>query len=295
MTILENDILKVSISEHGAELIGVLDKRSGKEDLWQADPKVWGRHAPILFPFVGKVNGNEYRYAGKTYKMGQHGFARDMDFELLKSEHGTASTSLNVSTCTYVLKDSPESREKYPFAFELRISYELKDNVLGIVWDIRNPAAETMYFSIGGHPAFQAQTGYFVTFQGAEELEYCLLDPESGCVDVEHPLVLDMPDGYLEMTPELFAKDALIFDHAQIAQATLCYPDKRPFVTIDCAGFPSFGLWCQKADSVPFVCLEPWMGRADNKNFAGELPEKYEEQNLEPGGRFTVKYQLTFD
>lgn len=286
MTTLENDRLKVSISEHGAELHSVFDKSTQQEDLWQADPAVWGRHAPVLFPFVGKVNGGEYRVKGRTWKMGQHGFARDMDF---------TKVAETADTCTYELKSTPETLEKYPFTFLLRISYKLGNNTIRIKWDVENPAEETMYFSIGGHPAFQAQTGYYVTFDGKQDLQYCLLDPETGCVDADHPRTLYLPDGYLKVTPELFNNDALIFDDRQIARATLCRKNKTPIVTIDCTGFPSFGLWCQKGQDVPFVCLEPWMGRADNAGFHGELSEKYEEQKLATGEIFTTEYSLTFE
>lgn len=233
MTTLENDRFKITISEHGAELHSVLDKKTQQEDIWQADPKIWGRHAPILFPFVGKVNGGEYRVGGKSWKMGQHGFARDMDF---------VKTAETAATCSYELVSTPETLKQYPFPFLLRISYRLENNTLCIKWDVENPSDETMYFSIGGHPAFRAKTGYYVTFNGQKHLEYCLLDLESGCVDVEHPQTLRLSDGYLEMTPELFDHDALIFDHQQIARATLCREDRSPFVTIDCSRFPSFGL-----------------------------------------------------
>lgn len=286
MSILENDKLKASISEHGAELTSVLNKSTEKECLWQADPKMWARHAPVLFPFVGKVYGGKYRYHGEKWNMGQHGFARDMDFTTVCSD---------TSTATYELTDSPETRAKYPFAFTLKITYKLVDNTLRILWTVENPGDTSMYFSIGGHPAFPAKPGYFVTFDGQKELQYYLLDPESGCVDAEHPRALNLPDGYLEMTPELFDHDALIFDNAQIARATLCYADKSPFVTISCEKFPSFGLWSPTGAGVPFVCLEPWMGRADNVGFEGELSERYEEQILPPGGRFTAEYSLSFE
>ena len=88
MEYIENEVLKVGVAYHGAELSSVIDKRTGKEMIWQADPAYWKRHAPILFPFVGNVNKGVYRYKGKEYSMTPHGFARDMDFELLeKKDH----------------------------------------------------------------------------------------------------------------------------------------------------------------------------------------------------------------
>ena len=114
--------------------------------MWNADPAFWNRHAPILFPFVGKVNGGKYRYQGKAYSMGQHGFARDMEFELSGS---------SAQEVTFVLKDTPETLEKYPFRFELTVTHRLEGRTLQVLWQVKNPSeTEPLYFSIGGHPAF---------------------------------------------------------------------------------------------------------------------------------------------
>ena len=67
--ILENEKLQVTIFDRGAELTSVVDKRNDRERLWQADPEVWNRHAPILFPFVGKVANGKYRVNGQEYDM----------------------------------------------------------------------------------------------------------------------------------------------------------------------------------------------------------------------------------
>ena len=77
---ISNSILTVEISEHGAELQSI--KKNGKEYLWQGDAKFWGRRSPVLFPNVGRVWNDQYRHAGNTYEIGQHGFARDMDFQV---------------------------------------------------------------------------------------------------------------------------------------------------------------------------------------------------------------------
>lgn len=84
--VLENNNLKVTISDAGAELISVWDKSRNAERIWRGDSAVWGRHAPILFPFVGKVAGGKYSYRGREYKMTSHGFARDRQFELVSED-----------------------------------------------------------------------------------------------------------------------------------------------------------------------------------------------------------------
>ena len=146
MHVIENEFLKVAVAPHGAELCSIYDKVKQHEAVWQADPAYWNRHAPVLFPFVGKVNEGVYRYKGQSYPMGQHGFARDMEFTLVEE---------TADSITFRLCDNEESRAKYPFAFELTITHRLQGRTVTVEWKVRNPSAtEPLYFSIGGHPAF---------------------------------------------------------------------------------------------------------------------------------------------
>ncbi len=120
MITLKNQYLTVLINEFGAELTSVKDT-SGLEYIWQADPSFWKRHAPILFPIVGRLKDNQYDYQGKTYQMTQHGFARDNQFKV---------ESQLPTKVSLVLRPTDETLAKYPFKFELRIIYELVDHQL---------------------------------------------------------------------------------------------------------------------------------------------------------------------
>ena len=142
---LENENLKVEIDSFGAEIKSVKRKSDNFEYMWCGDKKYWGRTSPVLFPFVGAPKNKEYRYDGKTYTMGQHGFARDMEFTL------EAQTEENIS---FVLTDTAETCEKYPFHFALHIGYELCKNEVKVNWTVENTDTKELYFSIGAHPAF---------------------------------------------------------------------------------------------------------------------------------------------
>ena len=80
MRTMENENLRVQISDHGAELSSIYDKAADREAVWTGDPAFWNRHAPVLFPFVGKVNGGFYTHKGVKYPMGHHGLSRDNEF-----------------------------------------------------------------------------------------------------------------------------------------------------------------------------------------------------------------------
>lgn len=288
---IENEMIKVSVCDHGAELYSLYDKTADREVLWQADPKFWSRHAPVLFPFVGKCQGGYYTHQGKQYQIGQHGFARDMEFTFV----GQTENSI-----THVLKSTEETYAKYPFHFELKITHVIHGKELAVQWEVKNMGEEVMYFSIGGHPAFnvparegEKKTDYFVTFGEKETLSYLRVDLSCAAADIEHPKTLVLEDHRLKITEDLFAQDALIFDEHAVDRVGIAFPDGTPYVTMTCAQIPSFGVWSMPMPETPFVCLEPWIGRCDNKGFDGELKDKYGVQSLEAGKEFHAQYEIT--
>ena len=144
MKTLKNTALTLNISLHGAELTSIRDS-FGREFLWQADPAFWKRHSPVLFPIVGSLWDKHFRVNGREYEMGQHGFARDMDFRLVSERD---------DEMWFELKSSPETLAKYPYKFTLRIGYRLEANKIHVMWEVSGDDSQTMWFQIGAHPAF---------------------------------------------------------------------------------------------------------------------------------------------
>ena len=136
--VLENDFLKVTIDDHGAELVSIYDKEKDREVIWQGDPRFWGRHAPVLFPNVGKHYGNHYRIGDKEYASKQHGFARDTDFTCIDS---------TLDSVTHQIRSTEETKEVYPFDFVLRIRHILKGRTLTVSWKVANNSDTDMYFA----------------------------------------------------------------------------------------------------------------------------------------------------
>ena len=145
MFCLKNEELTLEIASHGAEMRSLKDNQTGQEYLWDADPAFWKRTSPVLFPLVGNYRDKESIYEGKTYSMSQHGFARDMDFTVTEEAE---------NEIWFELHETPETKEKYPFDFCLSIGYRLEGRTVKVMWKVENTNEKTMYFSIGGHPAF---------------------------------------------------------------------------------------------------------------------------------------------
>lgn len=284
---LENEVLCVEIAEHGAELTHIFNKKTGEEVLWEADAKYWKRHAPVLFPNVGKTYKNTVKIDGVQYPTSQHGFARDSDFKCI---HAGAKRA------EFLLASTDEMKEVYPYDFELLIAYTLDKNVINVKWEVKNPSDETIYFTIGGHPAFrfgkpeEKKEDYILRFPGKEKLEYILIDPKEAAVDPEKVSELKLEEECCPVTEEMFEKDALIFDHTQIEEVWLCRKDGTPYVGVKAEGFPNFGIWSVK--DAPFVCLEPWMGRCDNIGFDQELSKKKNVNSVAVGETFEKEYQI---
>lgn len=224
---LENEWLRVDVADAGAELTRVFDRRTGRERLWTGEPSVWNRHAPILFPFVGRVWGKKYRAGGREYPMPtQHGFARDLDFALVEQTEGAV---------THRLTATPWTLERYPYDFSLTVRHRLEGNALRIEWTVENPGDGPMYYSIGGHPGFLVPEGAekedcFIVFPGAERLTYIHVNPEGYALPEKRTLSLE--NGRARYQPDI--PDTWIFEDHQVKAVGIAGPDGAPCVTLRC-------------------------------------------------------------
>lgn len=273
---LENDELLVTVARRGAELTRIYDKKADREVLWCAEPSVWNRHAPVLFPFVGKCYEGAYVHDGKEYGMTPHGFARDMDFEPLLCD---------MDECWFRLKDTPETYEKYPFHFEVEIGHRLEGRTIEVMWKVANRDSGEMLFMMGGHPAFQVPEGkniYDFTFEfnrrGCREGQFtdCLhyLAPNANGYEKEELQGnLKLSEGRVPLTKGFFDTAlTYMFDEAQVSSVSLMV-DGSPYVTLECSDFPYLGIWTMEVTH-PFVCLEPWYGICASDGYKGELKDR---------------------
>ena len=288
MHTLKNSILTVLVKEHGAELASI--KKGSEEYLWQADPAFWGRHSPVLFPIVGSVWEKRYRVDGREYELGQHGFARDMDFILVEASD---------TEVRYRLGSTPETLAKYPWPFVLEISYKLHDNKIDVIWEVSNPGPQEMFFQIGAHPAFNypdyepdTMERGFLSFDRSEGLE-CIRIKEKGCVDAEPRYPLEIPqDGLLPLTRETFdAIDTIMLQDSQISKVTLYRTDASPWLSLTFDA-PVVGIWSPPTRNAPFICLEPWYGRCDSAGYEGEYKDKDWMNRLAPNETFRSVYTI---
>ncbi|HAB8657906.1 TPA_asm: aldose 1-epimerase family protein [Listeria monocytogenes] len=285
---LENEVLLVEMKTAGAELTRIFHKDTGLEYLWNTDSKFWGRHSPVLFPTVGRLVEDTYLVDGKPYHLGQHGFARDRDFQVIEQTEKSVRFELDADE---------DSLAVYPYKFKLSIIYTIEKNTVAVSYEVENTDNKRIYFSIGAHPAFNLPLtdgttfeDYYLDFGTEENLEtLCLEGPyRSG----EIKKVVDKPAQYLPLSYDLFKNDALIFEALKQKEMTI-KSDKTPhFVKVSFPEFPFVGVWTAKPGT-PFLCIEPWYGIADGAGESVELRDKAGIEHLEPEAVFASEYEIT--
>ncbi len=285
---IENEHLKCEIDLHGAEVKSLIRKSDGREMMWCGDPAYWGRTSPVLFPFVGAVKDKTYRYEGKSYTIGQHGFARDKDFTL------ESQTNTEI---WFRLMESEDTLAVYPFRFVLRIGYRLEKSTLRVMWEVANPMEKELWFSIGAHPAFaipslQGHTLRLYDPAGIPLKEYeNRVFGKDGCVSNQFE-VITVEDGYLPLTESLFDGDALVMEERQLGRVDLLDENRNTLVSLSFDA-PVVGIWSPPHKNAPFVCIEPWYGRCDAEDFDGELQDRDYEQKLAAGESFRSEYVIS--
>ena len=288
--ILENEKLRVEIDSFGAELKSVISKETNQEYMWQADPSYWGRTSPILFPFVGSLKNASYQHEGTSYKMGQHGFARDMEHQLV---------SKTENSILFKLTDTEDTIKKYPFSFTLNVGYELNNNEIKILWTVHNDSADkTLHFSIGAHPAFncplygeKSKSGYKFYFANANEIHHHG-HTDSG-LSVDEDIILPLENNRVTITPDFFDGCTYIIEGHQTNEVALEDPDGNRIVSVN-FDMPLFALWSPAGINAPFICIEPWCGRGDSHDFDGELSERAFNNVLDAEKSFQTSYIIKF-
>jgi galactose mutarotase-like enzyme len=279
---LSNGTLSATVKSDGAELCSLRDA-TGEEVLWQAAP-IWPRHAPVLFPIVGRLKNDTLRHEGKSYRLTQHGFARDKRFAWLNR---------SATACRLVLHEDGETRAMYPFAFRLEIAFTLDDDALETSFTVANPGREVLPVSVGAHPGFiwplvegLDKTTHILEFAEPETAPVRRLD---GGLLKPAPQPTPIKGQTLALDPALFAADAVILDEPASNSVRYAAPG-APTVEVAWEGFRELGIWSREGGD--FLCIEPWHGMASSVDFDGEFRDKPGLMLIPPGERRVLSMRI---
>jgi len=281
---IENKYLKATVLAKGAELCSIINKQTQYQYMWQANPLVWPRHSPVLFPVVGKLHSNKISIGNQQYQLNQHGFARDCVFTLQE---------IYPNKISYLFKATPQTHKLWPFEFVLIISYEILDNSLITTYTVINKDNVTMPFSIGGHPGFNLPhkdlSQYQIVFNNDDLLHAVKL--YNGLISNQMQVVGS--GGVINLTKDAFKNDAMVFKNLKSNKVTLKHKSSTFYITMQFANFNYFGIW-NKYPTEEFICLEPWAGIADNVNATGNINQKEGIIFIEPNNIKTLSYTTIF-
>lgn len=276
---------KILVSNQGAELQSIF--ANGREYLWQGDPSFWSRRAPILFPIVGRLADDTLRIDGASYKMKQHGFARDAEF-------------VERDGWYEMVHDKPY--DNYPYEFKLKVCYLNHGNILDINWEVQNIGKQIMYFQIGAHPAFVLPDynsshylhGYFRCYDsnGNTVLPITSSRLIDGLRHKNAPMVLGNKEAMIAITDNTFINDAVLLEGGNVSSVGLLDVKGNEILRVICPQAQVFGLWAPNKNGCPFVCIEPWCGVADKCNFIGEFSERNYTQSIDAGNKYSFNYSI---
>ncbi|GAB2973715.1 aldose 1-epimerase family protein [Mucilaginibacter puniceus] len=286
MTIIENDLYKVTIRNQGGEITSFINKATGVEHIWQAGPE-WPWHSPTLFPVIGSLINNELLVDGKTYPMGRHGFNRQSELLLIGADSVSAKFSLPYSEKTLAV---------YPYKFDFQVHYELIDTALRVTYKVINLDRKDIYFSVGGHPAFNVPFNkgenyedYYLEFDATVKVDTHLLSAEGTFTGETKTVPMDGPK--LHLTRDLFANDALVFKNMRTRMVTIRSAKHDQSLSVEFPHFNYLGLWGKPG--ADFVCIEPWIGCADTGSTPVDISKKEGIQQLHVGHVFEAAYYIS--
>jgi len=301
---LENQKYKVEFECFGAEIKSVWDKELKADRMWSANATFWAKTAPFLFPFIGRLQGAEYRFHGNTYPADKHGFGQRVAYKMV---------SQGMDNIRFQFKDTAETREKYPFKFSLILEYILKEDSILENWYVENTGDGPMYFSIGGHGAFACpiitkendktlsleerplRIGQKIKLYGLEDKEEVMSYRlnKDGLI-TEELLPIPLENGCFTIAEDTFAADALIFDHEKITAAAILDENGREYMRLESEA-PVWGIWSYPDSKAGYVCLEPWYGICDFVGFEGTLEERPWTQTVLPGETWKAGIRMIFE
>lgn len=288
---LHSDRLTVVISPLGAE-VQSMTTPSGTELMWQADKAIWGRHAPLLFPIIGRLRNQKYKLGERTIHISQHGFGRDSLFTVVRSSETEA---------VFALEDSETTRAVYPFSFRLEIAYTLEGGALKKTHTVTNRSGEVMPYEVGGHDGYattllpgESMEDYAIFFPGQTEIhpfgmdEALALTPEK--------LTYSLTDGLLPMPLEVCGLDTVVLENLPVNRVTLLNRKNPIRLTVDFAEFPYLGIWTKPVPGGSnYICIEPWSTLPECSFVGPALTDKQGIRLLQPGESESLSYTVTVE
>lgn len=285
---LRNSEMEVQVSSRGGELVSMKDAEQ-TEYIWIGDARYWKRHAPQLFPCIGRLTNNQYSMDGVLHEMGQHGFLRD--YELTKVEESETSLHLQLTS-------DASTRQLYDRDWIVDIFYDLCGKTLSVKFQIRNRDARTMRFGYGIHPGFNVPLNPALRFEDYQLDFHEASTPKQMELTERYTISGGMHDyaleegRYLPLQHSLFDHDAIILKDMPHTVTLGSQKDEKK-VTVAFPDMPYLGIWHAPETDAPFVCIEPWSSLPSTDGVIDEFETKPDFTTVEPEQTYTNRWSIS--
>lgn len=287
---LKNQDLTLTLDPMGAQLRSILDKNN-REWLWQGDPDIWAGQAPLLFPFVGRLDHQRYTYQGATYPMTIHGFARTSLFQVVRHTQ---------EELTFSLKDSPETLACYPFSFELQVTFRLEGAKIIKSHRVSNSGTTPMYYQLGGHDGYRlgfspqdSQKDYRVELP--QLTQFSPYNFDENAMLLPKTQVIPTDQGKIALNFADLGLDCFVLEDLPLSQANLLDPQGNCRISVEFPHFPYLVLWSPTCDvDTHLLCIEPWTSLPDCTFVGEDLTEKVGVRRLEGQAEEVLTFSTTF-
>lgn len=282
-----NEEIVLLVSSKGAQMMSILHE--GIEYLWQGDRRYWEDRAPNLFPYVGRFTKGKYKYHGKEYEMDIHGFAKDSVFDMVEQSE---------NRLVFLLEDSTQTYESYPFHFQFYVAYVLKGNTVEVTYKVRNLSENIMYFGLGGHPGFRVPleedldfSEYYLEFSQICQPDRIGHTPACFLNGQNAPYPLEA-GCRIALDHNMFHEDAIVLQNMD-SQVTLCSKKGSRKVIVKYPHLPYLGIWHMPHTDAPYVCIEPWTSLPSRQDMIEEISAKTDMVRLPAGESYHNTWSIT--
>lgn len=266
---IENELLKVGINSYGGSLTNIIDKIDGEEMLYQPLENSWKGQDVVIFPVVGKLKDKKYTVDSKEYKIESHGLIRYDNLELFEQKS---------DEITFIYYSNSLTLEQYPYDFEFKVNYKLIGKTVKVSYLVNNTSDSTMFYGIGGHPAFICD-GIFTEKEFDLKGNYVGLD----CIVSEKYLLNEtgsnitgktsFNQNVIELSKEFFRKElTLIIGSDTLKSATLFRKNGKK-VVVKMESNKYVALWSDEYFG-NYCAIEPWWSLPDFVDNDSELKNK---------------------
>ena len=308
---LRNSEMEVQVSSKGGELVSMKDADQ-TEYIWIGDATYWKRHAPQLFPCIGRLTNNQYRMDGALHEMGQHGFLRDYELTKVESEEqagaetvrdaaGQASAKAETVTSLHLqLQSDTSTRQLYDRDWTVDIFYSLCGKTLSVRFQVRNCDTRTMRFGYGIHPGFNVPLNPALRFEDYRLDFHEVSTPKQMELTERYTISGAMHDyalaegRYLPLQHSLFDHDAIILKDMPHTVTLGSQKDEKK-VTVTFPDMPYLGIWHAPETDAPFVCIEPWSSLPSTDSVIDEFETKPDFITVEPEETYTNSWSISIE